>query len=149
MKIVYIDLDGVIADFDKGKSEHPLGKVSPYIGRPDKLPGIYENLDPIEGAIDSVNKLLNSQYKIFFLSTAPWDNPDAWTHKRLWIAKYFVEKLIKKKLILCHHKQLLIGDYLIDDREWNGAAKFTGDWIHFGSERFPKWESVLDYLNVK
>ena len=149
MKIIYIDLDGVIADFDKGKSEHPLGKVSPYIGRPDKLPGIYENLDPIEGAIDSVNKLLNSQYKIFFLSTAPWDNPDAWTHKRLWIAKYFEEKLIKKKLILCHHKQLLIGDYLIDDREWNGAAKFTGDWIHFGSERFPKWESVLDYLNVK
>ena len=149
MKIVYIDLDGVIADFDKGKSEHPLGKVSPYIGRPDKLPGIYENLDPIEGAIDSVNKLLYSQYKIFFLSTAPWDNPDAWTHKRLWIAKYFEEKLIKKKLILCHHKQLLIGDYLIDDREWNGAAKFTGDWIHFGSERFPKWESVLDYLNVK
>ena len=149
MKIIYIDLDGVIADFDKGKSEHPLGNVSPYIGRPDKLPGIYENLDPIEGAIDSVNKLLNSQYKIFFLSTAPWDNPDAWTHKRLWIAKYFEEKLIKKKLILCHHKQLLIGDYLIDDREWNGAAQFTGDWIHFGSERFPKWESVLDYLNVK
>jgi|TARA_B100000902_G_C27096453_1_gene806522 5'(3')-deoxyribonucleotidase len=149
VKIIYIDLDGVIADFDKGKSEHPLGNVSPYIGRPDKLPGIYENLDPIEGAIDSVNKLLNSQYKIFFLSTAPWDNPDAWTHKRLWIAKYFEEKLIKKKLILCHHKQLLIGNYLIDDREWNGAAKFTGEWIHFGSERFPKWESVLDYLNVK
>ena len=41
MKIIYIDLDGVIADFDKGKSEHPLGNVSPYIGRPDKLPGIY------------------------------------------------------------------------------------------------------------
>ena len=108
-----------------------------------------KNLHPIEDAIVSVNKLLKSKYKIYFLSTAPWDNPDAWTHKRLWIAKHFEEKLIKKKLILCHHKQLLIGDYLIDDRKWNGASKFTGEWIHFGSKRFPKWKSVLEYLNVK
>ena len=146
MKIVYIDLDGVIADFDKGKSEHPLGKVSPYIGRPDKLPGIYENLDPIEGAIDSVNKLLNSQYKIFFLSTAPWDNPDAWTHKRLWIANHFDEKLIRKRLILCHHKNFLKGDFLIDDRKWNGAQDFEGEWIEFGGEEFPDWESVMNKL---
>ena len=96
MKIIYVDLDGVVADFDKGKSEHPLGSVKPFIGRPDKLPGIYQNLPPIEDAIESVNKLLKSKYKIYFLSTAPWDNPDAWTHKRLWIAKHFEEKLIKK-----------------------------------------------------
>ena len=148
MKIVYIDLDGVIADFDKGKSEHPLGKVSPYIGRPDKLPGIYENLDPIEGAIDSVNKLLNSQYKIFFLSTAPWDNPDAWTHKRLWIANHFDEKLIRKRLILCHHKNFLKGDFLIDDRKWNGAQDFEGEWIEFGGEEFPDWDSVMSKLEA-
>ncbi len=48
MKIIYVDLDGVVADFDKGKNEHPLGNVTPYKGRPDKLPGVYENLDPIE-----------------------------------------------------------------------------------------------------
>ena len=48
MKIIYIDLDGVVADFDKGKKEHPFGNVTPYIGRPDKLPGVYENLDPID-----------------------------------------------------------------------------------------------------
>jgi hypothetical protein len=41
MKIIYIDLDGVVADFDKGKKEHPLGNVTPYIGRPDKIPGIF------------------------------------------------------------------------------------------------------------
>ena len=34
MKIIYIDLDGVVADFDKGKKEHPLGNVTPYKGRP-------------------------------------------------------------------------------------------------------------------
>ena len=72
MKIIYIDLDGVVADFDKGKNEHPLGNVTPYKGRPDKLPGVYENLDPIEGSIESVNKLLNhSEFDVYFLSTAP------------------------------------------------------------------------------
>ena len=147
MKRVYIDLDGVVAEFEKGREEHPLGKVSPYRGRPDKLPGLFENLEPIEGAISSVNLLLESpDFDIYFLSTAPWDNPDAWTHKRLWIAKFFDEKLIRKRLILCHFKNFLIGDYLIDDRKYNGAENFEGEWLYFGSDKFPNWKSVLEYL---
>ena len=27
MKIIYVDLDGVVADFDRGKKEHPLGSI--------------------------------------------------------------------------------------------------------------------------
>lgn len=148
-KVIYIDLDGVIADFDKGKNEHPLGSITPYKGRPDKLPDIYKDLKPIDGAVNAVNQLLiNNYFNIYFLSTAPWDNPPAWTHKRLWMTKYFDEKAVKKKLILCHHKDLLIGDFLIDDRPFNGASKFKGEWIQFGSKKFPNWEVVLRYLNV-
>lgn len=144
-----MDLDGVIADFEKGKNSHPLGNDSPYKGRPDKLPGVYENLDPIDGSIESVNKLLiHPNFDVFFLSTAPWDNPDAWTHKRLWVSKFFDEKLIRKRLVLCHQKQLMIGDYLVDDRRFNGASEFKGKWIHFGSEQFPNWDRVLKYLHV-
>ena len=150
MKIIYIDLDGVIADFDKGRNAHPLSGTSPYIGRPDKLPGVYKDLDPIDNAIDCVNSLLvDEKFDVYFLSTAPWDNPDAWTHKRLWVVKYFEEKLIRKRLILCHHKHLMIGDYLIDDRRFNGASEFQGKWIHFGSEEYPNWKSVLKYLNIE
>ena len=150
MKVLYIDLDGVLADFEKGKEEHPLGKISPYKGRPDKLPNLFLDLEPIDNAIESVMKLFDSKrFDIYFLSTAPWDNPDAWTHKRLWIAKHFDEKIVRKRLILCHHKNLMIGDYLIDDRKFNGASDFKGDWIHFGSEKFPNWQSVLSYLNVE
>ena len=52
-----------------------------------------------------------------------------------------------KRLILTHNKQLNIGDYLIDDRTKNGAGEFTGEHIHFGTEKFPDWKSVLDYLS--
>ena len=147
MKIIYIDLDGVVADFEKGRLQHPLSTITPYIGRPDKLPGVYENLDPITDSIESVTELFNNpDFDVYFLSSAPWDNPEAWTHKRLWVAKYFDVKIIRKRLILSHHKQLLIGDYLIDDNQWNGASDFQGKWIHFGSQEFPNWKTVLNYL---
>jgi len=38
------------------------------------------------------------------------------------------------------------GKYLIDDREANGVLDFEGELIHFGTEKFPDWSSVLIYL---
>jgi hypothetical protein len=40
----------------------------------------------------------------------------------------------------------LKGDYLIDDRPKHGASSFEGEWIEFGSEAFPDWPTVVDYL---
>ena len=36
--------------------------------------------------------------------------------------------------------------YLIDDRDKNGAAEFEGELIRYGSEKFPDWDAVLEYL---
>ena len=63
----------------------------------------------------------------------------------LYHSKNFV-KSREKSSILCHHKNFLIGDYLIDDRKFNGAENFDGEWLHFGSDKFPNWKSVLKYL---
>lgn len=145
-KIVYVDLDGVIADFHKAWDEHPLAKNKDYKGRPDKLPGIYKDLETIEDGVEAVKKLLDDdRFEIFILSSAPWDNPEAWTHKRLWVERHF-GKAIRNKLILTKRKDLMLGEYLIDDMGYNGADEFKGKWIHFGSYKFPNWKAVLGFL---
>ena len=65
--------------------------------------------------------------------------------KNEWIKKH-LGKSAHKRLILSHHKNLNKGDYLIDDRTANGAGEFEGEHIQFGSEKFPDWDSVLEYL---
>jgi hypothetical protein len=52
-----------------------------------------------------------------------------------------------KRLILSHHKQLNRGDFLVDDRPGhNGADKFDGELIPFGSETLKDWPTVIKYL---
>ena len=41
-------MDGVISDFEKERKNNPLSSVTPFIGRPDKIPNIYKDLEPIE-----------------------------------------------------------------------------------------------------
>ena len=53
---------------------------------------------------------------------------------------------MNRRLILSHRKDLLKGDYLIDDRPNNGAADFEGELIKFGNEEFKDWKAVLNYL---
>ena len=84
-------------------------------------------------------------HEVYILSTAPWDNPEAWTHKRLWVESHF-GKQIRKRLILSHRKDLLIGDVLIDDNPWNGAKDFNGTWLHYGSNEYPDWNSIMLYI---
>ena len=145
-KLLYIDLDEVIADFISAMHSHPLREIPPYDEHPDTIPNIFRNLKLIEGAIASVNQLLESEkYEVYFLSTAPWNNPSAWTDKRLWLEELFGD-VINRKLILTHRKDLVKGDILIDDRPNNGAKDFEGEWIHFGSDDYPDWNMVLNYL---
>lgn len=49
-------------------------------------------------------------------------------------------------VVLTHCKHLCDGDYLVDDRAKNGASEFPGEWVQFGSERYPDWEEVTCYL---
>ena len=128
-------MDGVLVDFldaiETNNKINPKFKKT-FKKNPDLIPGIFKNPKPIEGAIEAVGKLAESdEYDLFIATSATWGNPEAATHKRLWIEKHFGD-LFKKKMFITHRKDLLIGDYLIDDREANGAANFNGELLPFG-----------------
>ena len=158
-KIVYVDMDGVVADFDsemqKLLPDVHLGEGDPstYAERSkavDKAmqenPRLFKNLLPIPNAQFGIYHLRNSElYDIYFLSTPVCLVPESYMDKRIWLRENFGE-WADKRLILTHRKDLCIGDYLIDDRFKNGTELFQGKHIHFGGEGFPDWISVIKYL---
>ena len=144
MKTLYVDMDNVIVDFRTGIEKISEEEKVKYEGRYDEVPRIFSLMDPMEGAIEAFNKL-SSKYDTYILSTSPWNNPSAWQDKIIWVQK-FLEKPAYKRLILSHHKNLNRGDYIIDDRVKNVVDEFEGEHIHFGSEKFPNWDTILKYL---
>ena len=143
-KRVYFDMDGVLVNFQTGIDKLSKETKQEYEGRLDEVPGIFGLMEPMPGAIDAVHKL-SEYYDVYILSTAPWKDPSAWSDKVAWVTKH-LDDVFHKRMIITHCKHLCMGDYLIDDRGKNGTSEFKGEWIHFASERFPDWDSVLSYL---
>ena len=145
-KIVYVDMDNVLVDFKTGIEKLSQAELELYEGRYDEVPHIFSKMEPMENAIESYIKLC-SKFDTYILSTSPWENPTALNDKLAWI-KQNIGDLAKKRVIFSHNKHLNMGDYLIDDRIANGAGSFKGTHIHFATEKFPNWDSVLEYLNI-
>ena len=146
-KRLYVDMDGVLVDFFSGVNRLSSQTRVAYAGNPEDAPGVFSLMDPMPGAIDALNRL-SQKFDVYILSTAPWDNPSGWSDKLNWIKQY-LGPYFKKRLILSHHKDLLRGDFLIDDWDRHGASEFEGEWIHFGSQQFPDWDAVEEYLKDK
>ncbi|MBQ9711207.1 MAG: hypothetical protein IJV54_02850 [Bacteroidales bacterium] len=145
-KRLFFDMDNVLVDFGSGIAKLDEETVRAYKDI-DEVPGIFSLMDPVPGAIEAVH-ILKDKFDVYILSTAPWNNPSAWADKVSWVTKY-LDDVFHKRLIITHRKDLLIGDFLIDDRHKHGAQEFHGEWIQFGSEKFPTWDSVIEYLLPK
>ena len=147
-KIIYFDMDGVLVDLAAKIATYSQDVIDAcqLDDSIDRLPDLFLATPPMAGAVDAFDKFVKSdKYDVYILSTAPWDNPDAWMQKRKWVMKHLGDGAYKR-LILSHNKHLNMGDYLVDDRTKNGAGNFTGELIQFGTDKFPDWDSVLDYL---
>ncbi|GAA4315789.1 5'-3'-deoxyribonucleotidase [Pontixanthobacter gangjinensis] len=143
-KIVYVDMDNVLVDFQSGIDQLDQADLEEYVDRLDEVPGIFGLMKPMENAIESYKQLCR-HFDVYILSTSPWENETAMLDKLKWVKKY-LGQVAYKRLILSHHKNLNKGDFLIDDRTKNGADKFEGEHIHFGQGKFQSWQDVTSYL---
>lgn len=157
-KVILVDMDGVLVKDPTKEHEEAMRRKMTRKGRkegsanPDEhqihwsdVPEIFLDLEPMEGGIEAFNKL-SQDYDVYIVSTAPWGNPSAWTDKRKWVEKHL--PAATKRLILTHHKELIRGDYIIDDRLKNGVDKFKGHHIHFGQPPYENWSKVLDFFDT-
>ena len=155
-KTVYLDMDNTLVDFQSAFPKIDPEVLAAYDGHEDDIPGIFALMDPWEGAIEAVHELA-SQFDVYVLSTAPWDNPSAWQDKVTWIRDRFgagPESPLYKRVILSHHKNLNLGAFLVDDKPHKrGADRFHehgGEVIHFGpGGTHETWPEVVAYLKTR
>jgi 5'-nucleotidase len=149
-KILYVDMDSVLVDFNSAIDCLDVDTIQAYKDRLDEVPGIFSAIEPMPEAIESFITLTN-HFDAYILSTFSWENNSTASDKLQWVKKHLGE-FARKRLILTDHKHLNLGDYLIDDApsvakgERTKIDLFIGEHINFGSATFPNWRSVLNYL---
>ena len=137
---VFVDMDGVLADFDRLKTEK--GMTGDQLKR---SPGAFLDMHPIPEAIAGVRSLIGMGYEVWIATKPPTGIPHAYADKADWIFRHLPE--LKRRIIMTHDKGLLgdEGDYLIDDRPHKAnCEKFRGTLIPFVGES--AWDGVLALL---
>lgn len=143
-KKVYVDMDGVLCNFLKSYNQYK--EERPEIEFPQSQYAFFADLDPIEDAVDSF-RMLENYYDMYVLTRPSNYNLHCFTEKAFWIKKHLGFHVLENLIIACD-KSIVNGEghILIDDTVQAGQLDFKGEFIHFGSSKFPNWKTVVEYL---
>lgn len=136
---ILLDMDEVMADFQKARTDEPQRRNPAQM----YAPGFFVNLEPVEGALEAVQELYQMEnVELEVVSKPVAISPISYTEKAQWIAKWF--PYLIDKITLTQNKANIKGDYLIDDREWEG---FEGKLIKFEiSSGKEGWEKAVQRI---
>lgn len=73
-KILYIDMDNTLVDFQSGIDKLSATEHTRFEGRLDDVPGIFSLMNPMPGAIEAFDDL-SRLFDTYILSTAPGTIP--------------------------------------------------------------------------
>jgi 5'(3')-deoxyribonucleotidase len=120
-------IDWSISNFVK-----PVAKIAiyQYIEKPD----VFDMSEPIDGALESVEKLRSLGHRIIFVTA---NNPK--NIKYTWLCRYgFLTD--NKDFVQAYDKSLIIADYLVDDR-YDNVVSFNGQGVLINQP----WNQQYDY----
>ncbi|MDP4039166.1 MAG: 5'-3'-deoxyribonucleotidase [Candidatus Pacearchaeota archaeon] len=151
---ILVDMDGVVADFEKGvldtyRNRHPDKSFVPLEQRtsfyvkdnyPNELQplveeiylaqGFYLNLPPIDGSLEALSELTSRGDEIYICTSPLLSNPFCVQEKYDWVINH-LGKDWTKRMIVSKDKTIVHGDFLIDDKpEVKGVQQ-------------PSWEQIL------
>lgn len=143
MNRVFVDMDGVLVDFDKFRSDRGL------TGEQVKaMPGAYLQMPAIEGEIDAVRSLIGMGYEVWLATKPPTGIPHAYSDKAAWVMEHLPE--LKRRIIITHDKGLLgdQNDFLCDDRPHKAnCEQFPGVLLRFVDGYH--WPQALDFFRQR
>lgn len=93
--------------------------------------GFFDDLEPIAGAVETLNALASDGFDIVF-ATTPSTNPSSAAEKLRWVRRHFGAD--PQQVFVCHQKHLIKSDFFIDDapvhieayrKEWPDAQILT------------------------
>lgn len=143
MNRIFIDMDGVIVDFDAYKTLH--GLTGDEVKR---CQGAYLEMRPIPGAIEAVQILISMGFEVWLATKPPTGIAYAYADKVSWVLEHL--PYLKRRIIITHDKGLLgdSGDWLIDDRPHKANCGLFKDHL-LVFEHGRKWPEIIDIFRLK